>query len=78
MNALDIVKNGKIFYEINKNAWCTGDIMTQWINKVWVKYINSLGFQFQSILFLDHESLHSKDETQPETIQLRRNLSLYS
>lgn len=34
LNALDIVKNGKIFYEINKNAWCTGDIMTQWINKV--------------------------------------------
>ena len=66
--ALDIVKNGKIFYEINENAWCTGDIMTQWINKVWVKYINSLGFHFQSILFLDHASMHLKDEIQSELI----------
>lgn len=42
--------------------------MTQWINKVWVKYINSLGFQFQSILFLAHSSMHLKDEIQSELI----------
>ena len=27
LNALDIVKYGKIFYEINENAWYTRDIM---------------------------------------------------
>ena len=38
------------------------------INKVWVKYINNLGFQFKSILFLDNTSMHLKDEIQSELI----------
>ena len=42
--------------------------MTQWINKILEKYINSLGFQFQSILLLDHASMHLKDEIQSELI----------
>ena len=42
--------------------------MIQWINKVWVKYINNLGFQFKSILFLDNTSMHLKDEIQSELI----------
>lgn len=57
LNELYILKNGNRFYEIIENAWGTGDIMIQWINKVWTKYINSLGFQFQSIFFLDHVSM---------------------
>ena len=38
------------------------------INKVWVKYINNLGFQFKSILFLDHVSMLLKNEIQSELI----------
>ena len=62
LDELDIVKSKKVFYDINENAWCTGEVMKSWIKNVWIRYINSLGFTFQSLLFIDHASTHLKSE----------------
>lgn len=48
----------------------TAEVMIDWIDQVWKKYIFSLGFQYSSLLILDYATSHLKEEVQHSLINL--------
>ena len=64
---------GKIYREVSqfnndslmcitqKNAWCDGDVMNQWIEKVWKKESEQ-----RKLLILDNYSVHEQYKKQLE------------
>lgn len=57
------VKHKKIYIEFNQNAWCTKDIMLQWSNNIWRKYIDSFNKEFliPCLLIMDQATMNTNE-----------------
>ena len=56
------VKNKEIFYAFNINAWTTGEIVIDWLNKVWFEYLKNFDSMFESLLIIDKATTHENEE----------------
>lgn len=52
------IKEKKIFFALNKNAWCNSEIMDLWNKLILRKYLDSLGDIEPSLLILDKAFMH--------------------
>ena len=51
-----------IYIECNANAWCTKDIMLQWINNIWRKYIDAFNNEpIPCLLIMDQATMHTNE-----------------
>ena len=56
------VKNNMIYIECNANARCTKDIMLQWINNIWRKYIDAFNNEpIPCLLIMDQATMHTNE-----------------
>ena len=56
------VKNKEVFFTFNANAWTTGEILIDWLNKVWFEYLKNFDSMFESLLIIDKATTHEKEE----------------
>ena len=56
------VKNKEIFFVFNTNAWSTGEIVIDWLNKVWFEYLKIFDIMFESLLIIDKATTHENEE----------------
>lgn len=55
-------KNGIIIINFNMNTFSIKDIMKIWNQKIYRKYIDSLGYIIPNLLIIDQASMHLNDE----------------
>ena len=62
LSNLPHIKNKEIFFAFNINAWTTGQIVIDWLNKVWLEYLKNFDSMFESLLIIDKATTHENEE----------------
>ena len=62
LNNNKYIKDHKIFININNNAWSTTDIINDWLDKVYLPYINKDPLLGSGLLIMDKASSHINED----------------
>ena len=76
LNGNKYVKDKLIFFNFNQNAWSTTEIMQDWLNKVYLPYINKDPLLGSGLLIIDKASSHIADEVLEKCCGNLRDVSI--
>ena len=47
------IKNKEFFFAFNENIWTAGEILINWLNKVWMEYLKKYDNNPESLLIIE-------------------------